>query len=123
MTDSTRPTLAASAWLNRSAAQISKGVHRKEIGSFLEAAPNTILPTTNRHSSRAPASTASAWLQCNRGFALQSNNAGATTRSPDMSPNHQVHQIPRYPAHGAKPPSASDVTPTVALTMVLRIPA
>src|SRR5205823_14774797 len=57
------------------------------------------------------------------GAAAHSTSAGATTRSPTASPSHQVHQIAPYSAQRANPVKASVVTPTVAPTVVLTMPA
>src|SRR5260370_8864675 len=62
-------------------------------------------------------------VQSSRGFSLHSSTKGVTTTAPTASPTHQVHQIGPYIAHSANPPNARLVTPIVALTVVLTIPA
>src|SRR5260370_17426766 len=62
-------------------------------------------------------------VQSSRGFSLHSSTKGVTTTAPTASPSHQVHQIGPYIAHSANPPNVRLVTPIVALTVVLTIPA
>src|SRR5438876_8094057 len=51
---------------------------------------------------------------------IQRRRGGAIRRSPTASPSHQVVQIAAYFDHGAKPATERVVTPTVALTIVLK---
>ena len=46
-----------------------------------------------------------------------------TTTAPTASPTHQVDQMELYLVHSANPARAKLVTPTVALTLVLTMPA
>src|SRR5260370_28656650 len=62
-------------------------------------------------------------VQSSRGFSLHSSTKGVTTTAPTASPSHQVHQIGPYIVHSANPLNARLVTPIVALTAVLTIPA
>src|SRR6516165_11106737 len=57
------------------------------------------------------------------GFSRHKSTKGVTTIAPTPSPNHQVHQMVPYIDQLANPPNAKVVTPTVALTAVLTIPA
>src|SRR6266436_2389447 len=62
-------------------------------------------------------------IQSSRGFSLHSSTKGVTTTAPTASPSHQVDQIGPYIVHSANPHRARLVTPIVALTAVLTIPA
>src|SRR5690242_20514500 len=57
------------------------------------------------------------------GFAYHSNRNGAKIRVPAASPSHHVRQIRLYWLQLANPPSVRLVTPKVAATAELRIPA
>ena len=46
-----------------------------------------------------------------------------TTTAPVASPSHHVDQMAPYIVQSANPPTARVVAPTVALTVVLTIPA
>ena len=56
-------------------------------------------------------------------LALQRISSDPTTTAPTVSPSHHVVQITLKSVHFAKPPSESDVTPMVALTVLLTTPA
>src|SRR5262249_9608672 len=117
----------ASRGPKRKAAQMRNGVTKNVQGSFRmwvwNIDPKTISEMSSVEANSAAASTI--WLRDHfqRTLALHSSRNGAKTNPPAASPSHQVRQIIPYCRHGAKPPSARLVTPNVAATGVLKIPA
>src|SRR5215470_2290642 len=117
----------ASRGPNRNAAQMRNGVTKNVQGSFRMCVwnidPKTISEMSNIEANNAAASTI--WLRDhfqNR-LTLHRSRNGAKTKTPVASPSHHVRQMIPYCLHGAKPPSARLVTPSVAATGVLKIPA
>src|SRR5437773_3820833 len=51
--------------------------------------------------------------------AAKTSNTGATIKSPVASPSHQIHQRAPKSVHESTPPKHNELTPTVALTVVL----
>ena len=84
---------------------------------------NRSQPTKTSVSSKPPASRICIAFMDKNGCVNQSSSREATIRSPTMSPSHQCSQIVENSSHSAKPPRLKLVTPMVAATAVLRIPA
>src|SRR3989442_544926 len=124
--DNRKTAVAAARAPKRKATQIRKGMQRNSRGRCLLLAgkkpPNTNSPTEKRLRTPAAASNR-APLHSHRDLALQRTSSGVTTRAPPASPSHQVTQIGTYLAHDAKPVRDRLVTPIVALTVVLAMPA
>src|SRR5258708_19962076 len=62
-------------------------------------------------------------VQFRWGFSLHSSTRGVTSTAPTPSPNHHVRHMGPYTVQSANPPKDRAVTPTVALIVVLTIPA
>src|ERR1043166_5191785 len=82
-----------------------------------------IWATTSTVKSSPAASTSRLALKSRRGWVAQITSSGAITRSPAMSPSHQVNHTNQYCSQRAKPPKHKLVTPRQALTAVLNTPA
>jgi hypothetical protein len=89
----------------------------------VKAPPNTIQTVKNSPRNIRTSSTICSRVQFRRGFSLQRRTRGVTSIAPAPSPNHHVRQIEPYAAQSANPPKDRDVTPIVALIVVLSIPS
>src|SRR6201988_3621184 len=109
----------------RSVAQMSSGSN--VVGCWNAARPDGLVesPPSNSRlvpSNAAPrtaASTARAFVVRYHGAETQVRRNGAATRSPSMSPCHQVSHVATYCVPGMTPARYRLVTPIVALTSVL----
>src|ERR1700682_3849540 len=116
-----------SRWPKRKALQTRNGVQRNVQGSPLTRAwrktPKTIPAVIVSETSKTPASKNWRFVQFRDSFAPHSKSRGVNIKAPAASPSHQVRQMRLNLFHEAKPPSVRLVTPKVAATAVLRIPA
>src|SRR5205823_13940353 len=79
--------------------------------------PNTVSASSTSNNKRTETSTACFrfHLRC-VADTLQSTSNGATTKSPEASPSHQVSQIGQELDHWANSPTARLLTPAVGAT-------
>jgi len=110
-------------------AQVEAGAQMLDVNAGIPLADEpAILAKTIQLVPKSPKKRKASSVICSRvhrgrGFSHHNSSNGVTITAPTPSPSHQVHQIDPNAAQSAKPPSASDVTPIVALTVVATIPA